>query len=29
MLKLCIAKRSYTCEMNDLAQSLIRSFPPR
>jgi hypothetical protein len=24
---LCLAKRSYTCEINDLAQSLIRSFP--
>jgi hypothetical protein len=24
---LCLAKRSYTCEMNDLAQSLIGSFP--
>jgi hypothetical protein len=23
----CLAKRSYTCEINDLAQSLIRSFP--
>ena len=26
-LALCLAKRSYTCEINDLAQSLIRSFP--
>src|ERR1017187_9767648 len=25
--ELCLAKRSYTCEINDLAQSLIRSFP--
>jgi len=24
---LCLAKRWYTCEMNDLAQGLIRSFP--
>ena len=24
---LCLAKRSYTCEINDLAQSLIRSLP--
>ena len=24
---LCLAKRSYTCEMKDLAQGLIRSFP--
>ena len=24
---LCLAKRSYTCEINDLAYSLIRSFP--
>jgi hypothetical protein len=27
MFRLCLAKRSYTCEMNYLAQSLIRSFP--
>jgi hypothetical protein len=25
----CLAKRSYTCEMNDLAKSWIRSFPLR
>jgi hypothetical protein len=24
---LCLAKRSYTCEINDLAYRLIRSFP--
>jgi len=26
-LALCLAKRSYTCEINDLEYSLIRSFP--
>ncbi len=26
---LCLAKRSYTCEMKDLAQGLIQSFPLR
>jgi hypothetical protein len=24
---LCLAKTSYTCKMNDLAQSSIRTFP--
>jgi hypothetical protein len=28
-LSMCLAKRLYTCEMNNLAQSLIRSFPLR
>jgi len=26
-LRVCLAKRSYTFEINDLAYSLIRSFP--
>jgi hypothetical protein len=26
-VRVCLAKRSYTCEINDLAYSLIRSFP--
>jgi hydrogenase/urease accessory protein HupE len=25
--RLCLAKTSYTCKMNDLAQSSIRTFP--
>ena len=27
LVALCLAKRSYTCEINDLEYSLIRSFP--